>query len=348
MHPRIVSRTHYQVDEPAYLTVLCKRCVSASQTAYPESVADKLTDELRSRGKEFNPAAGRYAVDLAKALGLITNNHVLSPTGQLVNLVADLKDGGWDQQLSLSTLERLLYFRVFLEEDGAAFVYLISRVIQDGQLPNEGTNWNSIATDMFTNAYTTYLELTNNTADRVALRNQRDRMIERGYSGKSGAHQMFLHVQTLFRLGLLDRVEAGVGRVYCVPTVVGHDSLKTFAAAVPDIPTLEKIFQRNQWADVAAATFNIQSSCTDLDVISLLAPYYDRLTASGVPLCSLNTLIEAVQIELLGDKSTLLTYDNAMSLIHKAQKASPKAIRFHVDRRGTPAFLKLSNDIVGS
>ena len=68
MQPRLIFGTHYQVDEPAYMEILIKGCTSAIRSSYKEVVTRKLTQEIKSREKKFNAAAGGYAVDLAKEL----------------------------------------------------------------------------------------------------------------------------------------------------------------------------------------------------------------------------------------------------------------------------------------
>ena len=40
MEPRIVTRTHYQVDEPAYLRHLILDCTSPTQSSYSDVVAN--------------------------------------------------------------------------------------------------------------------------------------------------------------------------------------------------------------------------------------------------------------------------------------------------------------------
>lgn len=355
MKPRIVSRTHYQVDEPAYLSLLCRHCVSGVRTAYRETVAQKLTNELRSRDKEFNTAAGAYAVDLAKSLGLITTSHVLSDNGHLVNLFAADKEGDWETQLSLSKREQLLYFRIFLEGDGAAFVFLINRILKDGSLPAGDATWNTLASEMFAKIYADYLEMTNNTSDRLVLRTQRDKIMANGYSGKSGSHQMFVHVQSLYRIGLLSRTPTGHGRTYTFgASERGADGpLHSFASKVPDVVTLERTIQRNSWAEIAASVFELDTSemtagDADADILSLAVPFYDRITSTGAPMCPLSTLIDAVQLELMSTAAKLLRHETAMQLLTAVQKESPKHIRFHVDRQGRPAFLKLSPEIVAT
>jgi hypothetical protein len=355
MKPRIVSRTHYQVDEPEYLSLLCRHCVSGVRTSYRETVAQQLTQELRSRNKDFNAAAGAYAVDLAKSLGLITADHVLSDKGQLVNLFAEQKEGDWETQLSLSNKEQLLYFRIFLEGDGAALVFLVDRILRDGSLPPADGTWNTLATEMFAKVYSDYLAMTNNTSDRVALRTLRDKVEANGYTGKSGSHQMFIHVQSLYRIGLISRTSSGHGRNYIFTSSESDvdGPLHSFASSVPDIVALERTIQRNDWAETAASVFHladseILSGDADADILSMIIPYYGRIVSTGAPLCPLSTLIDAVQLELMAAARKLLRYDTVIQLLTAAQKENPKHIRFHVDRQGRPAFLKLSPEIVAA
>jgi len=64
--------------------------------------------------------------------------------------------------------------------------------------------------------------------------------------------------------------------------------------------------------------------------------------SQGTPICSLPTVIEAIQIFALIERGWLLEYDEVLESIAIEQKESPRNIRFHVDRRGRPAFIRLS------
>jgi hypothetical protein len=353
MQPRIVFRTHYQVDEPAYMEFLIKLCTSPVQSTYSEVVAGKLASEIRTRGKEFNTAAGQYAVDLAKALDLITPNNTWTDKGHLVNLIAGINDGEWDEQLTLSLPEKLLHFRVFLEADGAALLFISRRLLQHDSLPNSDTTWNSFVREMFIEVYSDYLVITNNTADRVALRREIEQLKAKGYKGNTGSHKAFIHLQALYRLGLVD---SAAPRKYQVPNHPQgmRSGLEILVNEVPDVFSLEQVVSAHKWIEAAARVFQIAcvpypetpiKSVTE-KTLSLIMPYYQRVMSTGAPLCPLSTLIEAIQINLLEGQSQLLAYDNAVNLITEAQKARPKDIRFHVDRRGQPAFIKLSDDMV--
>src|SRR5437879_5598042 len=111
MDPRLLYRTHYQVDEPAIIELLIKSCTSAVRSGYDEAIAEKLAKEIRKRKKLFNVAAAAYALDLARGLGTVNEQNVWSDKGHLVNLLAEVSQGPWDQQLELTPMERLLHFR---------------------------------------------------------------------------------------------------------------------------------------------------------------------------------------------------------------------------------------------
>jgi len=356
MQPRIVFNTHYQVDEPAYMTILIKLCTSPVQSSYREVVAERVAREITVRGKKLNAAAGGYAVDLAQDLELTTPNNTWSEKGHLLNLISEIKEGELEDQLRLNLLEKLLYFRIFLEADGAAFLFITRRLKKYGSTANSDSTWNSWATEMFIEVYSDYLAQTANTADRVGFRRLIDRINTHGYEGNSGSHKVFLHFQTLYRLGLVARPDSAGSRAYYLPDYIpnAEKSLDIFLHEIPDILTLEKVIKTKKWIDVAAKIFQIAYNPYSADsiqnntdkVLIQIVPHYRRIMSTGVPLCSLPTLIETIQIKLLTGESKLMSHEDAMNLIIAAQKERPKDIRFHVDRRGQPAFIKLSNDIV--
>lgn len=350
MQPRLAFRTHYQVDEPAYMEFLIKLCTSGVQSTYTEVVARKLTQEIRARCKDFNEAAGRYAVDLARALGLITPNNAWTDKGFLVDLIAEVNDGEPEEQLSLSLPEKLLHFRVFFEADGAAFLFLARYLTEHTSLPCPGTTVNSLVREMFIEILSDYLSATNNTADRVALREKIERLRRKEYRGNSGPHKLFVHAQTLYRIGLVARNNT-TSRVYYLPgdSQDMEQGLGSLLREVPNIFALEKAVTAHRLIEIAAYVLQIPYTLWNVgqreETLRLLAQFYRRTALTGVPLCFLSTLIEAIQITLLA-KGILLTYDEALTLITEVQQKHPKEVRFHVDRRGRPAFVKISDEMV--
>lgn len=352
MRPRIVFRTHYQIDEPAYMKFVVKLCTSPVQSAYREVVAHRLSQELKKRETRLNEKAAEYAVDLAKGLGLITDNHTWSDTGHLVNLIAHIGNGELEKELGLSLPDKLMHFRVFLEGDGGALLFLARRLIQDKSIEPSEMAWNALATEMFVDVFSKYLAITNNTADRVGIRRHIEAIKASDYQGRSGEHKLFVHLQTLYRLGLITTPSPSESRSYCLPQSVpgGRAGLAVLTEMVPDVLSLEQVLKNHKWIEVAASVFRIEATtwADTSGLTSLVAPCYRRVMATGVSLCPISTLIEALQIELLSQESQLLLWSEAIEAMERLQKSRPRDLRFHVDRRGQPAFLKISDELLAT
>ena len=348
MEPRILSRTHYQVDEPAFVEVIVSRCTSPIASTYDDRVAERLARDIQARGKSFNIAAARYAVDLAHKLGVTNVNNVWSANGHLLNLVAKVGDHRWPDEVPLSLDEQIMHFRLFLEADGAALLYLSDLLISEGHVPTQESDWNTLARDMFLGTYADYLAVTNPTADRVVLRSKIDRLRVRGYKGKSGAHKLFLHLQTLYRLGLVDRVIVSNERQYRVSDEA-EARLRRFVAAIPDVRTLEQVVREHRYIEVAARVYQLRvehEMLSPFDALRELLPSYRKIVRTGVAICPLAPIIEASQISLLTKTSHLVKYANFVDLLRQAQALHLRDIRFHQDRLGNPAFLKISDELV--
>jgi len=362
MIPRFVFRTHYQVCEPAYLEFLVKLCTSPVQSSYREVVAKKLAVQIRRRCqvetagergiKGFNEKAGEYAVDLARALELINENHGWTEKGHLVNLIADVAGKTPAEEVELNLAEKLLHFRLFLEGDGAAILFLGRFFLEHGCIQNlhspDGVN--RLAQEMFVEILGDYYAQTLAPIDRLKLRRRLESAKSKPFKGKGGTHKIKLHVQTLYRLGFL----RSDGHSYELPakTSSSASGLGILLQKVPDVVALEKVIQSKTWIDVAAGVFSLgheQARDQSEDkLLPIVTSYYRKIMDSGTPLASLQTLIEATQIDMLAQHARVVSHGTLEAAIVHAQKRKPKEVRFPVGRLGRPAFLKMSQDFVKS
>lgn len=350
MNPRVLYRTHYQVDEPAIIELLIKRCTSPVSSAYDETIAEKLAKEVSLKKKPFNVPAAAYALDLARGLGVVNEQNVWSEKGHLVNLLADVFERPWDKEVELTPRERLLHFRLFIEGDGAALIFIARYLLEYGRVPNSEDGWNDLAKSLFSQIYSAYLKLADTTADRVSLRSEVERILARGYTGKSGSHKMFVHLQTLYRLGLIDRASSAA-RQYSIFRDAG--GLRALVNEIPNLYELDRVIKESRTVEIAARVFQVGDSLegrawTIDEVLQLAVPLYKKVMETGVPLCPLTTIAEAIQIGLLARRSELLRHATLLELLQRAQRERPADVRFHVDRRGVPAFLKFSPELVSS
>jgi hypothetical protein len=343
MKARVLYRTHYQVEEPAYMTILVTICTSPLQGGYAEEIAQRLAREISSRGRGFNVAAAAYAVDLARGLGLLNENNTWTDKAQLLALHGAMGRAGTATELELDAPKRLTYFRIFLEADGAALLHIARTALPGDSLPRNH-DWNGFAGAMFREIFSDYLGVTADISDRLALRKEIDRLGS-PFTGKTGWHKSYIHLQTMFRLGLLHRRDLRNREYVAVDSM--RVMLSDLVRLVPSVVALEEIIQQGRWAEIAASVFQLGAApaiSTDR-VLQLAAVTYRSILATGVPLCPLSALVDAIQIHLMASGCHALTAKDILNTISGLQKRRPRDVRFHVDRRGRVAFMKMSDEL---
>jgi hypothetical protein len=358
VQPRLIYRTHYQVDEPALLEFVILRCTSPVESTYTERAAQRLSVFVSER-REFNVSAAGYAMDLARGLGILNDNNIWSEKGHLLALFAsiDPKRPIQDEYV-LQPRERLTHFRLFLEGDGAVLMHILARAVQDarpipGYPPEKAgerrdvQDWNRFAREMFLKIYRDYLSIMEDMSDRVAVRREIERLEGKPFNGKTGVHKCLIHLQALYRMGLLEKSEAQTQHAYAASDGL-CDRLRAFGKHVPTLRALETLILRGTWAEAAAAAFHLGKGpqLTSTQVRALFVGFYRRVMATGIPLCSLTTLVDAIQVELLSTGARLMARDEILDDLKQLQKERIKDVRFHVDRQGRIAFVKMSNQLL--
>jgi hypothetical protein len=349
MTPRLLTRTHYQIDEPAYLRVLVLRCTSPTRSDYRERVTARLVQEARQIGK-INAAAASYGIDLGRATGLINENYVWSDRGHLLHLVSDPDKATNNAALSLP--EKVFFFRLLLDSDGAAIIYFLRQLQRRPQLPNDPHEWNAIANDLFLSTFRSYYALTNDLRARTRLRQLIQQRATKPFSGKSGKHQCFIHLQSLFRLGLVARPGDDESRTYTAANSTPR-AADFLLNEIGDVKDLEEAIKEEKWTSFASRLFGRspargapQSDESDDQFYRDIATSYRRLSATGIPVCPLRTLIEAAQIEEIGRGHYAQPYEARVEALKRLQRKYPGQVHFHVDRLGRPAYLKLDQNVL--
>lgn len=340
---RLVTRTHYQVLEPALLSWLIVRGTSPVSSSFPDRIARKLS----SAKGDLNVVAARYLVDLGKALKLVNEHLVWTNLGHLLNIVRSDEETDHDT-LHLSEKERIVFFRIFLAFDGAALLFFAKKIEAQGTVPATTESWAQVAQELFETTYQEYLQFELDSKRRVRLRELADRRKRRPFRGKSGAHQSWVHIHTLYRLGLVDKVEGPGGRMYGrkkTPTGGVRPTLK-FLELVPDLSTLEKVISSGQYYDLARSVLGYSAEETNNsgpDFCRLLHSGYEKVMRTGVPLCPIQTLTESIQVQSINAHARLLSAEDILQRLRTMQQDIPSDIRFHVDRAGYPAYIKMGS-----
>jgi hypothetical protein len=358
MQPRLIFRTHYQVDEPAYVEFLIQACTSATSGADAGAVAERLKLEVERRARRrFNVAAAGYAIHLGKALGLLTPYHTWTERGHLVNLTAEVGRGEPERQLSLSPVERVLHCRLFMEADGAALIALARYLKRRSTIVQAQVINSTFIEDTFVEILEEYLALVADPTEARPLQERIDYLRTTGYGGRTGQgrtrqHKLRLHVQTLYRLGIVQRVDKPRGLAFRTP-LKGDEAPSSPAALleqVPDAATLEERLRAGEWATLCANALGMpHERPVDLDqgdrryLLDLLARFYPEVMASGVTACPLVPVVEAIQIRALAERGWLLAPERVVGVIEAEAARLPGDLRL-LTRRGRPrAAIRLSD-----
>ena len=348
MQPRMLYRTHYQADEPAMVSFIVRHCTSAVESNYSERVAERLSRYVSRRGRRFNVAAAGYAVDLARNLGVLSQNNSWTDKGHLVALTTKGACDSLETDLTLDEQERFLYFRLFLDADGALFLFLARAAMASGGLPVPKGNWNGLAQEVFVTALGEYLKVAVETRQRVELRRNLQRIVQRPFRGRTGEHKLFVHLQAMCRVGLLRRLADSTSRRYTSAGCSGR--LQSLAQELRDIATLEQRMLDKEWAAVADVVLRGATAgrreMPEADIVDLLLGFYARVASTGAPLCTISTLVDALCIVLLARGFRVKSHGDVLATLVALQKQHPKDVRFHVDRRGRPVFVKISSPLV--
>ena len=337
---RLINRTHYQVSEPAYLTLLVRKCASPTSSTYREVVAQRFFENT----ERINIAASKYAVDLARSLNLLNSNFVWTELGHLLNIVAPESNIGTGQELSIS--EKIFFFRLFLEFDGAALIFLARKLENQQQLPASDETWAQIAQELFLNTYEEYLSFVTDLQARTRIRHLSEKRRYSPFKGNSGPHQSLVHMNLLLRAGLLDQSGTGQGRVYLAKRYPGENNPATsrLLTEVPDLKALEELLASGSLYDVVGRILGVEirnESISDSELMGRVRSVYTRVLETGVSLCPLQTVSEALQIQSLTENTNPESHANFLSRLRTLQNSRPGEIRFHVDRYGHPAYLKI-------
>ena len=211
-------------------------------------------------------------------------------------------------------------------------------------------NWNGLAQAMFLAALGEYLKASVETIQRVELRGELERITQRPFRGRTGEHKAFVHLQTMCRVGLLGRAASSTSRIYASEGCTLR--LESLGHELGDVSTLERRMVRNEWAAVADVVLRGartgRPEMAETDAVQLLLGFYAQVASTGTPLCSISTLVDALCIVLLARGFQVMSHSDVLAALLALQKENPKDVRFHVDRRGRPVFVKISSRLLSA
>ena len=354
----MILKTHSGVRRPGIFTVLVTRCTSATQPAHQSNVTKRLADEFKhvSRTALKGAMVGQrgaafHAVAMARPgqLGFLTSNLFWSWKGHAIRALNNRCDGiDTSNFLELSLAERLIYLKYYLESHGAFLVSIARALVARSHLTETDLVQTELLEKILQKIWQDYLDISTNLREQVELR---QRLKRHEYDQSTRRHKMYPILIPLEDVGLVDRTFID-GKEVFFPTVNdGRMPLKALIEAFPTIEEMERSIRREEHSSILATAlvpdhrwYSYQEN-SELLWRMVIETYRD-LNLNGAVLSPINAITDVCFARMLSEQRILLGRSAIDRILVELQTRFPRAVRFHVDLMGRPAFLLLDDELV--
>lgn len=357
MRPRVILKTHSGVRRPGIFSVLVARCTSATRPTYQQNVTKRLAAEFQDvpreelKGAKLGNSAAFHALWMARPqqLGFLTPTLSWSWKGHVVRMLTSSdSDADAGAYLDLSQAEQVIYLKYYLEGDGAIIVALAREMLARGSLTEEQLAHSDLIEQLFRGIWEEYLNLTTNITERVGLRQKLKR--ER-YDPGTRRHKTYPHLVPLEDMGLVVRSEHDNQDVFSPVVWNDRTSLQVLVEIFPTIRSLEAAIEHDEHYSILAEIMfrghRKYSRQIDLDIFKVTVLHnYRKLRGSGAPVFAIDAIADASYAQMLANQGVLVTRSHIIDLFGDLQTQYPKEVRFHVDRRGLPAYVVIEDELV--
>jgi hypothetical protein len=337
MRPRILLRTHYQVDEPRIIIAAVTACSSPIESRNESVIAASLKNAVLRWEHPFGLPAGMYAVDNARSLGFLGRSNRWAAPGLALAYLQQI--GHMDSQegrpFELSVPECKLYLRQYLTGAGALVIRFSRWLLECGVTTEEELGRQGIIEKLIAEVLNDYLSIVVEIHDRVAIRNERDRIRAIKYTALTRRHKRRPLLKTMQRLALIDVGSDGMIR----PDPQGR--LGLLCNRVPDVAALEHtVVLLDELTPLISAIYENSVATHEGGTVenhAQLARGYAYAMGLGLQACPLEYLHR-----ILEAGTQRVTPGAADTILADLHRRYPREVRFHIDRKGKRAFVVLS------
>lgn len=354
-------------------SLLLDKCTSPQQSNYPETVAKRLVSLRgeRSNDSDFdsfqvNSESAKFAVAMAQTLGFLTQNCVWDWRGlstiSIVRSYTRDKDKV-EQYLRLMDEERSIYFKYFLESDGAAILQIGKKILSLGKISRSDLLSESlgIVNTAFIEVWEAYRNLTTDMQLRMELaasiKERKARPFGRkepGYTTKTLVHKALGHVLPMVDLGLIERQKSDANEVLFTPLQEsGLSYLQNLISAMQSIEKMEQRFSRDEYFQIYAETFNIQyerftSEKHGSQLIKEITSVYRELQPYSPAFVSIPAIADVIGARMINRNRILVERPDVERTLDQTKVAHTKDLHFHVDKSGRRSFLSISQSFLNT
>jgi len=348
---RLLLKTHYQAARPGLFSVLISKCASPRESRAKWLLARRLeenwppSDRPGKRG-----AAAKCLVYLAqRSFGFLAESGIWDWRGRVINALCTYSQARTlDSLLALTTEERVVYLKYYLDADGAALLEMGREVLSAGSIAE--TTLGKQVEEVFLRIWKAYLTIESDVRDRVRVRRNVDRVSIHPYEDRTRIHKVRPHLQALADFGLLDIEATPEGITYHAARNQGPEPLQRLMDSLVDTRSMEYRLQKEEHFAIAAEVLALEppdpgAPDGDRARAAIYSAYRD-LVDSGSGLASINAIIDTSCARLLATHGDCPAPRAIRAMLDDLRRERPRDVRFNVDWYGEKAYVSLSEDLL--
>lgn len=343
MEVRFIIRTHREVSHPGIFIPLIRECTSATQSVHVDIVGKKLHNIFKDSDHRLsNPGGATFSVEMSKQFGFLTSNCFWDWKGKVINVLArgDQPEIP-DSYFVLTSYEKILFFRYYLETQGAAILEFGKELLERGNISRREFTSSPYVEEIFVRIWHNYLPLTQQIQQRTKLRRNIENLMRRGYSTDTRPHKFVPILNPLQDFGLLEPIKDEYKPIIVdnkVPLQILIDELK-------DVKQMEERFKNFDYFAIIKNCFNLgyqrELTLSNAKLKTYITSAYSSMKQDKIGLVSIDAIIDIVSVKALIDKTLYLSRHEIIKHLERIQSENPYNVRFHVNRRGERAFVTM-------
>jgi hypothetical protein len=357
--PRLVLRTHREINHPGIFSVLIKHCTKPTESTFPDIVGNCLAESFPKSGRfrsgpqlqkvVIDKTGGKYGAWMAQEFGFLTDNLFWSWKADAINCVV-MPRSDFAAYLTLTRTEKLLYLRYYLEAQGPLLLKASQYFIATGKVSRHALLQDRWIDSMIIDVYSDYLHLTEDLSERTRVRQKIEALQQKPYDRNTRPHKIDALLFPMVDLGLLQAAIVDNDVVFSQNENHGVNATEILVKTLGSVAEMELLFSQYSYFGIAGKVHGIDYGVYDdarhRSVLQrrLIQAYV--MGANRKPLVAINFLIDVVLTELLASDRLLVRPDDVELLLDDLSKRYPFEMHFQVDYRGKRAFVRLNQDFL--
>jgi hypothetical protein len=350
---RLLLKTHYQAARPGLFSVLISKCASPRESRAKWLLERRLEENWPPSDRPGKRrAAAECLVYLAqRSFGFLAESGIWDWRGRVINALCTYSQARTlDSLLALTTEERVVYLKYYLDADGAALLEMGREVLSADSIAE--TTLGKQVEEVFLRIWKAYLTIETDVRERVRLRRNVDRVSVHPYEDRTRIHKVRPHLQALADFGLLDIDATPEGVTYHLARNQRPQPLQRLMDSLVDIPSMEHRLRKEQHFAIAAEVLTLHPpdpGAPDGDrVRAAVFDAYRDLIDPGSGLASINAIIDTSCARLLARHGRCPVPRDIRSMLDDLRRERPRDVRFNVDWYGEKAYVTLSDDLLNA